>query len=234
LADLDDAALADAGAFVATLSSVEGLGHRTLTRMRDEILSVLEVNPRFRGDVRAAVTVLLERTLTFLLDRYQRGGPLQPGMPNLIRKLKKGEPRPVEAELQMEFYIWLAAPWDFAGRIHCEMSDIATGRVDVIVRFGDIEIVTEVKRELSNAARDALERAYLPQAAQYSGANEPFSQLLVLDLTDHSKGVRPLSDLAWAVERRVDESASPQHVVVGVVVGNRPTPRQLGPSKLGG
>jgi hypothetical protein len=224
LAALDDDALRDAETIAAPLQT-RLPDHPTLARMRDSVVAALEVNPRFVGEARAAMTALLERTLSFLLDRYDRGGPLMEGMKNIIGVPAKGKALPVEADLQYEFYVWLAGPWEFAGRVRAERSDIATGRADVTVRFGDIELVTEVKRELADATPHALERNYLGQAAEYSGSGEPFSQLLVLDVTDHSAGVRPLPDLAWVAERRVDRSASPQHVVVAVVVGNRPTPR---------
>jgi hypothetical protein len=226
LAALEDHALRDAEAVAAPLQA-RTPNHPTLARMRQAAVAALEVNPRFTGEARAAMTVLLERTLTFLLDRYDRGGPLMTGMRDIIGVPKKGQPLPLEADLQYEFYVWLAGPWEFAGRVRAERSDIATGRADVTVGFGSIELVTEVKRELADATREALERNYLGQAAEYSGSGEPFSQLLVLDLTDHSAGIRPLPDLVWVAERRVDPGASPQHVVVGVVVGNRPTPGQI-------
>lgn len=226
LATLDDDALRDAETVAAPLRT-RLPDHPTLARMRDSVIAALEVNPRFVGEARAAMTVLLERTLSFLLDRYDRGGPLMEGMKNIIGVPRKGETLPVEADLQYEFYVWLAGPWEFAGRVRAERSDIATGRADVTVRFGDIELVTEVKRELADATPPALERNYLGQAAEYSGSGEPFSQLLVLDVTNHSAGVRPLPDLAWVANRKADPGASPQHVVIAVVVGNRPTPRHV-------
>ncbi|WP_232550193.1 hypothetical protein [Propioniciclava soli] len=230
LAGLDDEVLHSAEAVAAPLQT-RSTEHPTLARMRDSVVAALEVNPRFVGEARVAMTALLKRTLSFLLDRYDRGGPLMHGMKNIISVPPKGEPLPVEADLQYEFYVWLAGPWEFAGRVRAERSGIATGRADITVRFGDIELVTEVKRELADATPQALERSYLGQAAEYSGSGEPFSQLLVLDVTDHSAGVRPLPDLAWVAERRADPGASPQHVVVAVVVGNRPTPRRVkGPS----
>lgn len=226
LADLGDEALREVEAIAAPLGSRRP-EHPTLSRLRTAVVAALEVNPRFVGEARAAMIALLERTLTFLLDRYDRGGPLVPGLKNIIGVPRDGAALPVEADLQFEFYVWLAGPWEFAGRVQTERSDVATGRADVTVRFGDIELVTEVKRELADAAPSALERQYLGQAAEYSGSGEPFSQLLVLDLTDHSAGVRPLSDLAWVAGRRVSPEASSQHVVVAVVVGNRPTPRRV-------
>ena len=236
LAGLDDDALRDAEAVAAPLRT-RLPDHPTLARMRDSVIAALEINPRFVGEARAAATALLERTLSFLLDRYDRGGPLMKGMKNIVGVPPKGGSLPVEADLQYEFYVWLAGPWEFAGRVRAERSDIATGRADVTVRFGDVELVTEVKRELADATPQSLELSYLGQAAEYSGSGEPFSQLLVLDVTDHSAGIRPLPDLAWVAERRADPGASPQHVVVAVVVGNRPTPRRVksrgGQEKLG-
>lgn len=226
LAALGDDALRDAENVAAPLRA-RPPEHPTLARMRDSAVAALEVNPRFAGEARAAMTALLERTLTFLLDRYDRGGPLMDGMKDIIGVPRKGQALPVEADLQFEFYVWLAGPWEFAGRVGVERSDIATGRADVTVRFGDIRLVTEVKRELSDATPQAIERSYLGQAAEYSGSGEPFGQLLVLDLTGHTAGVRPLPDLAWVAERRVDLEASAQHVVIAVVVGNRPTPRYV-------
>jgi hypothetical protein len=82
----------------------------------------------------------------------------------------------------------------FAGRTQCEVSHIAAGRVDVIVRLGELKLVTEVKRELTDPGRDSLGQ-YVPQSAAYSGANVPFSQLLVLDLSDHPDGVPRLPTL---------------------------------------
>ena len=108
-----------------------------------------------------------------------------------------------------------------------EVSDVATGRVDVIVRIGEIKLTTEVKRELDDASRPSLERQYAAQASAYSGANVPFGQLLVLDLTDHSSGVPSLPDLAWVVEHLSKPDASPRHLVAALVVGNRPVPSNL-------
>ncbi|BEP11690.1 hypothetical protein acdb102_00010 [Acidothermaceae bacterium B102] len=226
LAALSDDALRDADDIAAPLRA-RPPEHSTLARMRDSAVAALEVNPRFVGEAWAGMTALLKRTLTFLLDRYDRGGPLMDGMKDIIGLPKSGRALPVEADLQFEFYVWLAGPWEFAGRVGVERSDIATGRADVTVRFGDIRLVTEVKRELSDAAPQALERSYLGQAAEYSGSGEPFGQLLVLDLTDHTAGVLPLADLAWVAERRADVDASAQHVLIAVVVGNRLTPRHV-------
>lgn len=226
LATLNDAHLAELGDLLATVEAIDHSANPILGGLRQEIIDQVAANPRFRGKARAAVVYLLDRTLTFLLDRYDRGGPLLPGRADIIGLVGEDDRMPVEADLQYEFYIWLAVSSPLAGRVHVERSHVATGRVDVTARVNDLDLVTEVKRELHDSSRESLQR-YVPQTAQYSGSTEPFSQLLVLDLTDHSDGVRPLRDLVWVVEHRADPGASPQHVVVAVVIGNRPTPRQL-------
>lgn len=201
--------------------------HPALGSMRKRLLSRLHTNPSFVAEAAAVVTALLEATLTFMLDRYDRGGPILPGLENILRPLAKGELPPEEKEFQGEFFVWLANSPQFAGRVSLETPDVATGRVDVIVRVGDVQVVTEIKRELKDASRSAIEEKYVSQASAYAGSNVPFSQLLVLDLTDHSGGVPSLPDLAWVVEHRVSKEASPRHIVMGVVVGNRPTPSAL-------
>lgn len=201
--------------------------HPALGSMRKRLLDELQANPSFLAEAAAVVTALLEATLTFMLDRYDRGGPMLPGLKNILRPLAKGEAPPEEKEFQGEFFVWLANSPQFAGRASLETPDVATGRVDVIVRVGDVQIVTEIKRELKDASRSAIEEQYVSQASAYAGSNVPFSQLLVLDLTDHSGGVPSLPDLAWVVEHRVSKEASPRHIVAGVVVGNRPTPSAL-------
>ena len=200
--------------------------HPVLAEMRANIVVELSRDPRFAGETRAAVIALLERTLTFLIDRYNRGGPFAPGMKDIIKKIKPGDPLPVEADLQQEFFFWVAAPWEFAGRVHAEVTDLSTGRVDVHVRIGEIVLSTEVKRETSDASKEGLDK-YLAQAAEYSGSNVPFSQLLVLDITDHTHGTRSLVDCAWTRSYAPVEDASERHVIAGVVIGNRPTPRFL-------
>jgi len=201
--------------------------HPGLAPVRARIIDGLSRDPAFRGETRAAVSLLTERTLTFLLDRYDRGGAVVPGRPNIIRPVAKGQPLPTEAELQYDFYVWLAAGWDLAGKAGVELTATSTGRADVVLRIGEIRLVTEVKRDDEDATRAALESKYLAQAAEYSGSNVPFSQLLVLDLTDHTAGTPSLADCAWHAVHIPKAGASPRNVVVAVVVANRPSPSAL-------
>jgi hypothetical protein len=224
LGSLDDNQLREAAAYLPMPSVAD---HPALKEMRDRILSGLALDPQFIGETKVAVTLMTERTLTFLLDRYDRGGPIVPGRPNIIRPQKDGDVLPLEADLQVDFYIWLAAGWDLAGKVGLELSSTATGRADVTVRIGEIRLVTEVKRELRDASRAALESSYLAQSAEYSGSNVPFSQMLVLDLTDHHHGTPSLASCVWHAVYQPTVSTDSRNVTIAVVVGNRPSPSDL-------
>lgn len=127
-----------------------------------------------------------------------------------------------EDYLQKDVYTWLCNSGlrPFA---RLEERDIAAGRADVTLTRRH-RFVIEVKRELSDASREALLAAYGGQAAAYTLAGPRVSLALVLDLTDHSRGVPSLRSSVWVDE--VDAGGETRHVVTIVVRGNRPTPRQ--------
>ena len=108
-----------------------------------------------------------------------------------------------------------------------EVADVARGRADVTTTFGSLRYVTEVKRELRDASREHLEAAHLAQTSEYGGANVPFGQLLVLDLTPHPHGAPRVDERVWLAKHRPPGSSTDRFVVVGVVTGNRRTPHQL-------
>ena len=116
--------------------------------------------------------------------------------------IKPGTPAPLEAELQKHFLQYLSGT-ELAGRVGMEHSNIAGGRADVITTFdGAQRYVTEVKRELGDASREKLEDAYLAQALEYQSTSQPLGQLLVLDLTDHSKGTPHIRQSVWVTHRQ--------------------------------
>jgi hypothetical protein len=108
-----------------------------------------------------------------------------------------------------------------------ERIDIALGRADVIVTFGTIRYLIEIKRELADSTPGSLEEKYLHQAAEYSNTNVPFGQLLVLDLTPHPDGAPRLDESVWLARHRPPGATKDRMVVVGVVAGNRLTPSDL-------
>ncbi|MFC7246935.1 hypothetical protein ACFQO7_31035 [Catellatospora aurea] len=211
------------------LDLVEGLAHRFLiesastpvvSELFGAIRSGLEGCEAYSGEVRAYFDALTWELVTFLEARHdlQRSGSL-----GYLRTFT-GTP-PGEAKLQSDYADWLRRG-KLGGRIQVEVPNVATGRVDIQVGFGTVRFFLEVKRETSDSSRAALEASYLTQAAEYSGTNAQLGQLVVLDLTPKPDGVKHLSELAWVATHRPSGSAVDRFIVVGVVPGNRPTPRQ--------
>lgn len=142
------------------------------------------------------------------------------------RLLKKGEKKPLEEELQQDYHQWLSTG-PLAGLCAVEMSDVATGRADVLVAFGTIRYLTEIKRHTVRADKAKLEAKYLQQAAEYGNTNVPFGQLLVLDLAPHPDGAPRIDESVWVARHKPHGANLDRSVVVGVVAGNRPTPSGL-------
>jgi hypothetical protein len=195
----------------------------------EDLLQQLAQSPDFVGDVRDTFGLLLEQTLLFLLSRADlttKTWGLHKKDNDYRRALKEGDTRPVEADLQQDFHQWLQTG-PLSGLVAVEPSDIALGRADVIVTFGTIRYLAEIKRELTDSARERLEANYLHQAAAYGNTNAPFGQLLVLDLTPHPDGTPRLDESVWLARHRPRGAKKDRMVVVGVVAGNRPTPSEL-------
>jgi hypothetical protein len=173
--------------------------------------------------------LLLEQTLFFLLSRADlttKTWDLHKKDGDYRRALKDGDTRPVEADLQQDFHQWLQTG-PLSGLVAVERTDIALVRADVIVTFGTIRYLTEIKREFTDSRPESLEEHYLRQAAEYGNTNVPFGQLLVLDLTPHPDGAPRLDESVWLARHRPPDAKKERMVVVGVVAGNRPTPSDL-------
>jgi hypothetical protein len=191
-----------------------------IDRLSAGLAAELSENAAFAGMAKADFTLLVVRTVRFLVyvgDNAQ----------SYTAPIQRGGARPLEAEIQDHFHEFLSAS-DLAGRVGKEYSNIAGGRADVVVTFdGARRYVTEVKRELTDAARQNIESAYLAQSAEYQSTNEPLGQLLVLDLTDHSRGTPHVNDSIWVTHRRDAVGRVTNSTVVAVVRGNRPTPSAM-------
>ncbi|ADU09669.1 hypothetical protein ML5_4161 [Micromonospora sp. L5] len=176
--------------------------------------------PDYAGRVRQYFDLLTWELATFLAARHdvQLTGKLA-----YLKPFPAGR-APHEEKLQVDYFDWLQRG-KLVGRVQFEVSHVATGRVDIQAGFGTVRFYIEIKRELHDASNAALEKSYLTQAADYAGTNSALGQLLVLDLTDHSDGVRHLRESAWVATHRPTGSSVDRYVVVGVVIGNRDTPR---------
>lgn len=203
--------------------------HPVLDPLLEDLLHQLAESPHFVGKVRNTFGLLLEQTLRFLFSRADittKTWGLHKKDKDYRRLLKKGESCPVEADLQHDYYQWLATG-QLSGLVTVETSDVATGRADVSVMFGTLRYLTEIKRERTNSARANLEDKYVRQAAEYGNTNVPFGQLLVLDLTPHPGGVPRMDESVWLASHRAPDATTDRGVIVGIVAGNRPTPHDL-------
>ncbi|WP_157441662.1 hypothetical protein [Actinoplanes awajinensis] len=210
------------------LRMMEGMAYNTVVRhgslrdpviagLLDSLVTGLQPCADYTGSVRQSFDALLAETVTFLATRHdlQRSAA--------VDYLSPARPPPREARLQDDFADWLRRG-PLAGRIAVEVPNVATGRADIMIGFGVTRFFIEVKRELRNSSRAELERAYLAQAADYSGTSATLGMLLVLDLTPHPAGVPHLSECAWVTSCRPPGSTVDRYIVVGRVIGNRSTP----------
>ena len=129
-----------------------------------------------------------------------------------------------EVFLQKDVYSWLCSS-GLRPYTRMEERDVAAGRADVTVTRQH-RFVIELKRELSDVSREALLAAYGGQAAGYTVTGPQVSLVMVLDLTDHGRGVPAVEDSVF-VDRVPIPGSGSRGVVTVVIRGNRPTPRQI-------
>ncbi|MFD5483923.1 hypothetical protein ACFWIV_00510 [Streptomyces virginiae] len=234
-ASLDDAQLLAIEGFahdsdVARLEATDPL----IVPKLDELMAALSAHPAFTGETRRTFSALVNQTLLFLKSRSDLtrtnlvgGGKKNEPPPFDYRRKPEGSNarKPVEADLQRDFQQWLQK-----GPLHnavmVEPVDVAMGRADVMVHFGSLRYLTEIKKDDSDNSRQYLEGRYLTQTADYGNTNAPFGQLLVLDLTSKAdtKGNLRLDESVWSTTHRPCGATVDRAVVVGVVAGNRTTP----------
>lgn len=105
-----------------------------------------------------------------------------------------------------------------------EVSDIASGRADVVVSLHGTRIAIEVKREDADASHDALHAAYAGQATEYSNTNVRIGFLLVIDMSrgDGIGGHLTEKFTVRSVTKGTD--AEPRGLIIAVVPGRRRRP----------
>lgn len=195
------------------------LVHPTVGPLLERLLVELDTNPAFADTaVRAEFGPLVTATVCYLAH-------VADNRRAWTRPLEELEKVPLERVLQEDLYHFLCMVPMFATRVMLEPLNSATGRGDLSVQFdGGRRYYIETKREQSRVDRDHLNASYTGQAAEYQASNVPLSELVVLDLTDHSSGSRHLSDSAWVHHRDRAGVETMRSVVVAVVTGNRLAP----------
>jgi hypothetical protein len=210
-----------AGRLAMTHLTGTSLDHAIAGPLRERLFAELEANPAFAGQARVEFGQLVTATVSFIVYVADSKRPW-------TRPIGELDSVPLEADLQQDLYYFLCLVPAFAGRVVWEPRNVATGRGDLSVLFdAGRRYFVETKREMSDASRENLNESYGAQAAEYQGTSVPLSELVVLDLTDHSGGTRHLGDSAWVHHRSIDGQETLRSVVVGVVTGNRKPPSSL-------
>lgn len=176
----------------------------------------------FSGTVREEFVEVVTVVLRFTADRVDAGRESWKQDIAYLFPPSPGDAPFGEEFLQKDVYRWLGNS-ALRPYTRLEERDVAAGRADVSVTRSH-RFVIEVKRELSNASRESLHVAYGGQAAAYSTGGPRISLKMVLDPTNHTDGVASLANSVWVDE--VLAGGETCHVVMVVVRGNRPTPRQ--------
>ncbi|WP_406318552.1 hypothetical protein [Streptomyces sp. NBC_00118] len=240
---LDQALRLFSGLDDTALAVAEGLAHNgDVARLRasdplivpllDAILRELSEHPAFIGEVRQTFGLLVEQTLLFLKSRSDLtrtslfgAGKKDDPKYDYRRKPEKGQREAAEADLQRDFHGWLLAG-PLHGIVQVEPIDVGMGRADVMVHFGALRYLTEMKQDGNNNSRAYIEEKYLTQEAEYTNTNAPFGQLLVLDLTKKTDaaGTRRIDELSWVASLRPKGADIERYVLAGIVTGNRITP----------
>lgn len=225
------------------LATVEGLAYDSdvarlqaddplINPLLDGILMRLSEHPDFKGTVRHTFSVLVTQTLLFLksradLTRTSLVGPGKRKDPpfDYRRKPEKGHRAATEGDLQRDFHQWLQNG-PLHNTVRVEPTDVGMGRADVMVQFGPLRYLTEMKQDSDDNSRAYIESKYLTQEAEYTNTNAPFGQLLVLDLTPKttSSGTLRINELAWLTSHRPRGATIDRLVLAGIVTGNRITP----------
>ncbi|MET8499770.1 hypothetical protein [Streptomyces microflavus] len=225
------------------LTSVEGLAYDSdVARLQanapltnpllDDILTRLSEHPDFTGAVQHSFSLLVTQTLLFLksradLTRTSLLGPTKDGEPPFdYRRKPEGKQRTAnEGDVQRDFHQWLLAG-PLNGVVQVEITDVGMGRADVMVRFGALRYLTEMKQDSDDSSRTHIENKYLTQEAEYTNAGAPFGQLIVLDLTPKSTagGTLRIDELTWVASHRPTGAPTERLVLAGIVTGNRITP----------
>jgi len=129
----------------------------------------------------------------------------------------------LEKELQQDFLRFLKT-----SRLgsHDEVRGVAAGRTDIYHELGRIKLITEIKREQSDASFESLIADYGEQTAMYQMTNVKLGILLVLDLTPDARLGRPLCQCYRPIVGDVMRDGTLRGVLVVRLPGNRMTPSE--------
>ncbi|WP_395458751.1 hypothetical protein ACHMW5_34330 [Azospirillum melinis] len=174
--------------------------------------------------IRVRFDALLLQTLWFLEIRMDLTKQNAPRLDYLFEPAT-GAALPKEERLQTDYYEFLVG--NLASSVKVEVSDVASGRVDVYINFGNLRFSVEVKRDETDCSFPALRRKYLGQAAEYSNTNARLGLLLVLDLTPKPHGAGDMRNKVAVESVMTPGDREPRGIVLVTVPGRRRTPRSV-------
>ena len=187
--------------------------------VEEAVIDQLLEHPDFTGRVAEDVATVARSAVRYVAHRL--GTPA-----DFMRTDYDGDPV-VEQDLADDFERWLGTAPLSRGSVTIEVRRIGGGRADVLIGFGTHRVVVELKRELADASRQALESHYADQAASYQATDYPFGIVLVLDLSAEQTGaLAHLRDLVWTSEVAAG-GATRRQLVWCAVPGRRVTPSTL-------
>lgn len=205
------------------------IGDEILARLKDEVHRVLPQYPERK--LKAYLTVLggLISYNIFVNDVQRNDRGKNRGF--LFSKKTGGTGQDAsEGDLQQDVFDYLLGS-RFAGFVEWEKSNVASGRVDIRVNYGDIRLPIEIKKELRDVSEDHIKSMYIAQAQTYTASYDQLGFFMVLDLTDKeleepSVNIQDHFYLAHVKPQDNIKVNYPDYVTVILVTGNRLTPHQ--------
>jgi hypothetical protein len=194
-------------------------GNIKVDRKLRELLQELRASPDW-SLAGGPFTVLLQQTVLYIVSRYNIGATIGGERTAFLRSPEPGSV--LEHELQQDYFDWLSQG-PLYGVVTAEAINHSRGRVDILVRIGNVSYSVECKRELTDASREGL-RGYLGQAAAYTNTDAALGILLVLDLTTPPTGAPDVFSSIWVEQVQREREDQPRHIVVARLPGNAPAP----------
>jgi hypothetical protein len=206
-------------------------GNPRYDRLVVALLEQLSHSPEWTPPASTQFTALLDQVLRFLHVRFDAQADLYGTITRYLGPCppdEDGKPRlwpeeTIQDDLHQHLSIALTP-----GTVQREVIDIASGRTDITYtpQPGN-RFVAEIKRRASKATRIAVERDYLPQAANYTATGPPFAILIVGDHGPHTAGYTSLDDSVWITPVTRSPTETPRLMVIGVLPIGRPTPSDV-------
>jgi hypothetical protein len=188
-----------------------------LEAVRNEFMAV-EMFAKY-DEVMGDFLALALKTMLFIEHRLDATAAQDPAGAYLFESTDGG--KALEKELQQDYLRFLRVS---KLGTHDEVRGLASGRADVFHEFGRVRIITEIKRESSDASFDALLENYGEQASAYENTNVPLGMLLALDLSKKQSVGQHISSLYKPFVGDFLEDGVSRGVLVVKLPGNRISP----------